>query len=110
LDVNGSILASNDITAFSDKNIKTNIQTISDPLSIVCNLRGVYFDRIDDGTPGSGVIAQEVQPHMPMLVKDNNGTLSVNYNGFSGLFIESIKALKNQISELEAEIARLKSK
>lgn len=108
LDVNGTILASNDITAFSDRNLKTDIETISDPLFIISNLRGVYYTRIDDGQPGSGVIAQEVQPHMPMLVKDNNGTLSVNYNGFSGLFIESIKALTKQITELELEIAKLK--
>ena len=109
LDVNGSILASGDITAYSDASIKTNVQTISNPLSIIDNIRGVYFDRIDDGAPGAGVIAQEIQPHMPMLIKDNDGILSVNYNGFSGLFIESIKALKNQVEELQAEIIKLKS-
>jgi hypothetical protein len=43
-----------------------------------------------------------------MLIKNNNGILSVNYNGFSGLFIESIKALEDQVNELKAEVARLK--
>jgi hypothetical protein len=108
LDVNGTILASGDITAFSDATLKTNVQTISNPLGTMRNLRGVYFDRIDTGEAGSGVIAQETQPHMPMLIKNNNGILSVNYNGFSGLFIESIKALEDQVNELKAEVARLK--
>ena len=108
MDVNGAIVASSDITAFSDAKLKTNVQTITNPLAIVRNLRGVNFDRIDTGEAGSGVIAQETQPHMPMLIKNNNGILSVNYNGFSGLFIESIKALEDQVNELKAEVARLK--
>jgi hypothetical protein len=109
LDVNGAILASGDITAFSDARLKTNVRTIENPLSIVRNLRGVNYDRIDTKEAGSGVVAQETQPHMPMLVKvSKDGTLSVNYNGFSGLFIESIKALEDQIAELKEEIRRLK--
>ena len=106
--VGGAILASGDITAFSDATLKTNVQTISNPLAIMRNLRGVYFDRIDTGEAGSGVIAQETLPHMPMLIKNNNGILSVNYNGFSGIFIESIKALEDQVNELKAELAKLK--
>lgn len=108
LDVNGAIVASGDITAFSDAKLKTNVRTIANPLAIVRNLRGVDYDRVDTGEAGSGVIAQETLPHMPQLVKDHNGTLSVNYNGFSGVFIESIKALEDQIIELRAEIKKLK--
>lgn len=99
---------SGDITAFSDATLKTNVHTIANPLTIVRNLRGVNYDRIDTGEAGSGVIAQETLPHMPQLVRNNNGTLSVNYNGFSGVFIESIKALEDQIIELRAEINKLK--
>ena len=108
LTVGGAIVASGDITAFSDASLKTNVRTIVNPLAIVRNLRGVDYDRIDTGEAGSGVIAQETLPHMPQLVKNNNGTLSVNYNGFSGVFIESIKALEDQIIELRAEIKKLK--
>lgn len=108
LDVTGAILASGDITAFSDATLKTNVITISNPLEIIKNLRGVDYTRTDTGEEGSGVIAQEVKPHRPMLVKDHNGTLSVNYNGFSGLFIESIKALIDEIDALKAEIKQLK--
>lgn len=108
LDVTGAILASGDITAFSDATLKTNVVTISNPLVIIKNLRGVDYTRTDTGEEGSGVIAQEVKPYRPMLVKDHNGTLSVNYNGFSGLFIESIKALIDEIDVLKAEIKQLK--
>jgi hypothetical protein len=108
LDVTGAILASGDITAFSDANLKKDVVTIDNALEIIKHLRGVDYTRTDTGEQGSGVIAQEVQPHRPMLVKDHNGTLSVNYNGFSGLFIESIKALVDEVESLKEEIKRLK--
>lgn len=108
LDVTGAILASGDITAFSDANLKKDVVTIQNPLDIIKQLRGVDYTRTDTGEQGSGVIAQEVQPHRPMLVKDHNGTLSVNYNGFSGLFIESIKALIDEVESLKEEVKRLK--
>ena len=95
-------------TNLSDARLKTNVQTITDPLSINRALRGVYFDRIDTGESSAGVLGQETLPHMPMLVKSTDGILSVNYNGFSGLFIESIRALEDQIAELRAEIKKLK--
>jgi len=109
--VTGDILASGEVTAYSDESLKTNIQTISEPLEIVTKLRGVTYFRTDLGETSAGVIAQEVEPVMPMLVKTNlDGLLSVNYNGFSGLFIECIKELTQEITELKKELAKLKSK
>jgi hypothetical protein len=77
----------------------------------MARLRGVYYNKIDTGELGTGVIAQEVEDIMPMLVKTNaEGLKSVNYGNFAGLFIESIKALQQQVEELTAEVARLKGK
>lgn len=103
-----NLVVAGDITAFSDASLKTNVKTVENPLATVRKLRGVTFDRTDTGEPGMGTIAQEVLSAVPVLVKNNNGTLSVNYNGFSGLFIESIKALEDQINELKEEIKKLK--
>ena len=111
LDVTGDIHASGDIIAFSDATLKTNVETIADPLELIARLRGVYYNKIDTGQTGTGVIAQEVEEVMPMLVKtDNEGLKSVNYGNFAGLFIESIKELQKQVEELRAEVARLKGK
>lgn len=111
LDVTGDIHASGDIIAFSDATLKTNVKTIEDPLELIAKLRGVYYDKIDTGQTGTGVIAQEAEAVMPMLVKTNaEGLKSVNYGNFAGLFIESIKALQNTVDELKVEVARLKGK
>jgi hypothetical protein len=111
LDVTGDIHASGDIIAFSDATLKTDVKTIADPLELIAKLRGVYYNKIDTGEPGTGVIAQEVEDVMPMLVKTNaDGLKSVNYGNFAGLFIESINALQQQVKELKAEVDRLKGK
>lgn len=111
LDVTGDVHASGDIIAFSDATLKTNVETIQDPLALIAKLRGVYYNKIDTGEAGTGVIAQETEQVMPMLVKTNSeGLKSVNYGNFAGLFIESIKALQQQVDELKAEVARLKGK
>jgi len=110
-DVTGNIHATGDIIAFSDITLKTNIQTITQPLEKMSNLRGVTFNKIDTGEAGTGVIAQEVEPVMPELVKtDRDGLKSVNYGGFAGLFIESINALQAQVKQLQEEISKLKGK
>ena len=110
-DVTGDIHATGDIIAFSDATLKTNIRTIETPLELMSKLRGVFFNKVESGEAGTGVIAQEVEPVIPELVKtDRDGLKSVNYGGFAGLFIESINALQVQVKELQDELAKLKGK
>jgi Chaperone of endosialidase len=108
LDVNGDILASGDITAFSDPKLKTNVVTIENALAIIRKMRGVNYDRIDTGEAGTGVLADETFNAMPVLVKDFDGTLGVNYGNFAGLFIEGIKTLEDEVIDLKSEISSLK--
>ena len=71
----------------------------------------MFFNKVESGEAGTGVIAQEVDPVIPELVKtDRDGLKSVNYGGFAGLFIESINALQVQVKELQDELAKLKGK
>lgn len=103
----GSLTASGDITAFSDARVKENIVTISDALSKVNNLRGVYFTRkdSDDTAVGMGVIAQEVNEVVPEVVKKNNeGMYSVAYGNLVGLLIEAVKEQQLQIEDLSNQI------
>lgn len=109
LEVTGNIVASGDITAFSDERIKTNIRPIKNALATVNRLEGVMFEKADTGETSSGLVAQRSQPHTPELVKANqDGMLSVAYGNYAGYFVEAIKELTAQVEELRAELARLK--
>ena len=84
----------------SDRNLKTNIQTVDNALDIVGNLRGVSFDWKSSGNPSYGVIAQELEQVLPELVSDGDPK-AVSYNGIIGVLIEAIKELKEEIEELK---------
>ena len=86
---------------YSDARLKTNIQTFPDALQVIKQLRGVTFDWKKDGTPGAGVIAQEVEKVMPSAVKtDTNGIKSVDYDQLIAPLIEAVKEQQNQIDAL----------
>jgi hypothetical protein len=101
----GAATFNNDVTAFSDERLKSNITTIPDALSKVSEMRGVHYVRNETGKDSSGVIAQELQKIAPELVltaDDEMGTMSVNYGNITGYLIEAIKELKAEIEELKA--------
>ena len=101
LHVSGNILASGDITAYSDDSLKTNVQVIDNAVGKVEQLRGVTFDRIEDGSTSTGVIAQELKEVLPEAVHtDEQGVHSVAYGNVVGLLIEAIKEQQKQIDEL----------
>jgi hypothetical protein len=102
LSVSGTITATGDITAFSDHRLKDNVETITEALYKVKQLRGVsYSSRLDYDTH-IGVIAQEVERVVPEVVKTHpDGLKSVAYGNLVGLLIEAIKALETRVAELE---------
>jgi hypothetical protein len=100
----GSVYASGDVTAFSDESLKTNIKTIDGALGKVESIRGITFDRINDGSTSTGVVAQELEAVLPEAVKtDANGLKSVAYGNITGLLIEAVKELSAQVAELKAK-------
>ena len=111
LDVSGTIRATSDVIAFSDKRVKENIITINNALDKVTQLRGVTYTRkdIDDKSTKIGVIAQEVLEVLPEVVSiDNEDKHSVAYGNMAGVFIEAIKELKAEVDSLKQEIKQLK--
>lgn len=101
ISVTGAITASGDITAYSDDSLKTNVQVIDNAVGKVEQLRGVTFDRIEDGSTSTGVIAQELKEVLPEAVHtDEQGVHSVAYGNVVGLLIEAIKEQQKQIDEL----------
>ena len=98
----GNFTATGDITAYSDDSLKTNVQLIDGALGRVQAIRGVTFDRISDGSTSTGVIAQELKAVLPEAVHtDANGVHSVAYGNITGLLIEAVKELSEQVNSLK---------
>ena len=100
----GSFTATGDITAYSDDSLKTNVQVIDGALGKVEAIRGVTFERIEDGSVSTGVIAQELKAVLPEAVHtDAEGVHSVAYGNITGLLIEAVKELSAQVEELKSK-------
>lgn len=101
----GAATFNDDVTAFSDVILKDNIDTIDNALDRVKGMRGVFFNRKDnDVTRQTGVIAQEVEPFLPEVVretKDEKKIKSVAYGNMVGVLIEAIKELNAKVEELQ---------
>jgi len=94
----GSVVATGDVTAFSDVALKSNIETLDGAKAFA--MRGVSFDR--DNKQGSGVVAQELEKIAPeLVVTHDNGLKSVAYSNIVGYLIEAVKHLKKEIEELK---------
>jgi hypothetical protein len=94
------IVTATDYNSTSDENLKTNIQTVQNPLDTLHQLRGVTFDWKRNNKSSVGVIAQELEKVLPQLVNEGEPR-SVNYNGLIGVLIEAVKELSLRVEELE---------
>jgi hypothetical protein len=115
--VQGSIISSGEVTAFSDITLKDNINTVENALDKIKNIRGVTFTRNDAKVEEDkdrvqmGVIAQEVEQYFPEVVTTTeNGIKTVNYSAMAGAFIEAIKEQQTQIDELKEMVKKLMNK
>jgi hypothetical protein len=103
LQVSGTITCT-DINSTSDIKLKENIHQIKDPLDKVMQINGVGFRWKDTKEEALGVIAQDIEEVIPELVKSNDHTKTVNYNGLIGVLIEAVKEQQRQILELKAQL------
>lgn len=111
LSVTGSVVASGEVTAYSDARLKSNIHTL--------NYRGRLIPRhyVKDSKQSIGFIAQEVQALYPELVlgqDKNRPYLSLNYNGCTAVLSaqlnhveDEVTMLKNKVRELEIKVSVL---
>jgi len=94
------------IKQISDRRVKKNIKPIESALHKVLNIRGVYYQRKstdkDDLEPVRvGVIAQEVEPYMPEIVRkgmgeNGEGFFMVGYDKIPAILIEAVKELRKE--------------
>lgn len=98
LDVVGDIYATGNITGYSDKRAKSDIQKIENALEKLEQINGYTFTMNDKRY--TGVIAQEVLPVLPEAVTGSEEThYAVAYGNMMGLIIEAIKELKKKVEQ-----------
>ncbi|MBN1502095.1 tail fiber domain-containing protein [Candidatus Woesearchaeota archaeon] len=97
-------------TVSSDARLKKNVDTVTDALDKVMQLRGVTFEWKNENYEGRnlGFIAQEVLPVVPEVVsKDTEGYYTIKDSALTALLVEAVKEQQAQIEELKARIAEL---
>jgi hypothetical protein len=108
LNGSGNLVATGDVTAYSDRRVKENIKSIDSSLEKVLKLTGVTYNRTDleDKSTKIGFIAQEVEKIVPEVVIHDIETdrYSVSYGNVTALLVEAIKEQQTQIEELKTII------
>jgi hypothetical protein len=113
LDVYGSIEYTGTINDVSDSRLKENITEIANPLNIIKDINGVYFNMIGSEQKEVGVLAQDVQKALPeavSVVDEENGYLGVSYVDLVPVLIEGMKEQQKQIEALKARIKTMENK
>ena len=95
-----NLVVTGTVTAQSSIVLKDNVETITDALAKVMNLRGVEFDYKASGRHQIGVVAEEVEEVVPCVIDETNGIKSVAYQNLVAVLIEAVKDLKKEIDEL----------
>lgn len=97
-----------DVTAFSifvpsDKELKQNINEITDGLSIINKLRPVKFKWKKNNNKSIGFIAQEVENVLPNLVKTSpENTKIIKQDKLIVYIVDSIKNINNRLKKYES--------
>jgi hypothetical protein len=97
------VITATDFNSASDLTLKTNIQSISNPIDKILQINGVTFNWRESNKPSVGIIAQEIEKVFPELVNGENPK-TVNYNGLIGLLIEAIKEQQIEINNLKDKL------
>jgi len=103
------VCTATDFNSTSDRNLKENIRPVEGASELVSKLEGVHFTWKSNGQETVGVIAQQIEEHLPQLVQTGEDYKSVNYNGLIGVLIEAVKEQGTQIAALQTEIKELKA-
>ncbi|MBK0020814.1 tail fiber domain-containing protein [Ochrobactrum sp. S46] len=106
----------------SDGRLKTDIKNIADPLEALKKLNGCTWTRLDTGTDGIGLVAQDAENAVPgcsqiiekekelpdgtkitdVLALDTGGVAAAVLVEACKVMIERIEQLENRISDLTA--------
>lgn len=109
----GTTTIAGDLNINSDARLKSNIISLGGTLAKLLALDGKsYTFKADESKQKIGLLAQDVQEVFPELVteaQDEQGTLSVNYQGLIPVLINAIKEQQKEIEELKTEVNKLRN-
>ena len=105
----GAATFNNDVTAFSDKRLKTDISPIENALEKVMQMQGVYYKRndVENARTQVGVLAQDMEgivPEVVLTADDEMQTKSVDYGKLTAVLMEAVKELSNEVTHLKQQI------
>lgn len=109
----GTWTVAGDVVAYgspSDYRLKNIKEVVPNALDKVMKLTGYRFDwkdvnKLTNIKEDVGVIAQEVADVLPELAKTNeDGFMSVRYQGLTAVLIEAVKEQQKQIEELKTKL------
>ena len=111
LHVIGTIYATGDIGALSDRRYKENITPLHGCLDMLNHMSGYTYTRTDykPGEKQIGLIAQEVNEVLPEAVNYDsiNDTYSVNYGCLIAPLMEAVKELREKVERQDVIIHKL---
>lgn len=102
----GNFVAAGNISAYSDRTLKSNIKRIKGAMAKVRELVGVTFTRrrSKDKTRHMGFIAQDVEKVVPEVVRtDEKGVKMIAYPNLTALLAEALKEVDERVAALEAK-------
>ncbi|HYK77133.1 MAG TPA: tail fiber domain-containing protein, partial [Daejeonella sp.] len=116
-DADGNAFFGQDVTVNSnvytpsDRRLKTKVETLTNVMQAINQMRGVSFEYIDQKKYASGtkigVIAQELQKIYPEMVKmGQDGFLKVDYTQLTAVFIEALKEQQEEIRQLKNQVSK----
>ena len=107
----GNVTAQSFISS-SSANLKCNIQSFTDAVGTLMQLRGVRFNWKSSGEPSIGFIAEEVDKVLPEVVAhDAEGNASgLDYSKLTAVLVEAAKAQQADIEQLKVRCGQLKDR
>jgi hypothetical protein len=98
VDGRGNLLVTGSLESMSDVSLKSEIETITNALDIIQQLRGTRYTRKDTHQEHIGFIAQEVEQVVPEVVYTDptTGMKSIAYDKLTALAIQAL----NELDEL----------
>lgn len=121
-DPSGNMVASGNVSAYSDPRLKENFKRVVNPLNILAQLDGGTFDwkhgiahtQCKAGKHDYGILADQVEAVMPEIVTqsielDGESYRTVDYSKIVPVLIEAMKELNATVVRQGREIAELRA-
>ena len=110
IDTAGNLVASGEVTAYSDERLKSNIKRLDkrNSLAKIMALEPVSYEK--DDKQSIGLVAQKVKKIIPELVmgeETESSYLSMNYAQLTAVLVAGMQMQQEQINNLEKRIKEL---